>query len=496
MRNNRPPLNLSVALALTLVMLMLSGCTTNPATGSQSFTAFMSGEDEARIGAEEHPKMLKEFGGRYEARALEAYVRHIGKKLAAVSEMPDIPWRFTVLNDPQVNAFALPGGYVYVTRGLLVLAQNEAELASVLAHEIGHVTARHTAQRYSTAMATNIGLTGLGILGGVFGVPTGVGRIISTGAQMAIQKYSQGQEMEADLLGVRYMSRASYDPNAVTSFLRKLRAHHNLEARQKGKEGVPHNIMSTHPRNEDRVKQAMDLARIKAVPRPIVNADVFLDRIDGMVFGDGSEQGVVRGRDFLHPELRVMFSVPKDFIIFNSRRKVIAFGPNKSRIIFDMVSRKQAKTVRNLAAYLKGVWASNLNVRNIERLEINGLRAATGYGRTSVSGQSREVRLIVIRESREHIYRLAFVTPPSEAQRLNVELRRATYSFRRLTQVEADAIKPLRLEVRKARAGDTVANLAQNFPIERFQREWFRLLNNMKVGQRINLGQRLKLVTE
>ena len=113
-----------------------------------------------------------------------------------------------------------------------------------------------------------------------------------------------------------------------------------------------------------------------------------------------------------------------------------------------------------------------------------------------VSGQPREVRLIVIRGSREHIYRLAFFTPPSEAQRLNVELRRATYSFRRLTQAEVDAIKPLRLEVRKARVGDTVANLAQHFPIERFQREWFRLLNNMKVGQRINLGQRLKLVTE
>ena len=144
-------------LVLTLAALsFLGGCSTNPATGSQSFTAFMSPEDEARVGAEEHPKILRELGGAYKAIPLDAYVRKIGTKLASVSEMPNVPWHFTVLNDPQVNAFALPGGYVYITRGLLALAENEAEMASVLAHEIGHVTARHAAQRYSTTMATQI----------------------------------------------------------------------------------------------------------------------------------------------------------------------------------------------------------------------------------------------------------------------------------------------------------------------------------------------------
>jgi predicted Zn-dependent protease len=474
----------------------LPGCTTNPATGTQSFTAFMSAEDEARIGAEEHPKILKDLGGRYDARDLSAYVRHIGRKLASLSEMPKVPWRFTVLNDHRVNAFALPGGYVYITRGLLALAENEAEMAGVLAHEIGHVTARHTAQRYSTAKATSIGLTGLGILGSVFGVPTGLGQIVSTGAQMALQQHSQGQELEADMLGVRYMTRAGYDPNAMTSFFRKLKAHADLEARQQGKDGDNHNIMSTHPRTEDRISQAIKLAKTKTVARPTIGRAVFLKRIDGMVFGDDPAQGVRKGRQFMHPELKVTFTVPPRFVLFNSPKQVVAFGPEKSRIVFDMVNPKEAPKIRNLAAYLKGVWGRSMDVSGIERLQINGMPAVTGQARVSGSGSTREVRLVMVRASDEHIFRLAFITKPSEAQRLNVELRRTTYSLRRLSTAEADEIKPLRLMVRLVRTGDNVATLAAQFPFERFQREWFRLLNSIQVGEKLPTGRQVKIVVE
>ena len=483
-------------LLLLPLLHILSGCSTNPATGNQSFTAFMSAEDEARVGAEEHPKMLKEFGGGYDDQALKAYVRYVGKKLAAVSEYPNHPWRFTVLNDPQVNAFALPGGYVYVTRGLLALAGNEAEIAGVLAHEIGHVTARHTAQRYSTSMATKLGLTGLGILGSVFGVPTGVGRVISTGAQIALQQYSQAQEMEADMLGLRYMARIGYDPTSMASFLKKIRAHAELEARQKGKESVPHNIMSTHPRNQDRVNQTVELAKSKMPVRPIVNADVYLRRIDGIIFGDDPSQGVVRGRVFQHPKLGISFKVPPEFTIFNSRRRVTAFGPNQARIIFDMANTKAASKVHNLIAYLKNVWGKNLSLQDLELLEISGMRTATGRARTFSSGQSRELRLVVIQAESDRIYRLIFMAAPSDMQKFSEEFRRSTYSFRRLTRAEAQAVQPLRLEVVTARPGDTIANVATKFPFPRYQREWFRLLNNMVIGQHITPGERIKVVTE
>jgi len=492
---SRPLIPLWLALAAA-VLMALPGCSTNPATGEQSFTAFMSPADEARVGAEEDEKIRKDLGGTYAAPSLESYVREIGTRLAAVSELPNLPWHFTVLNDHQVNAFALPGGYVYITRGLLAIADNEAEMASVLAHEIGHVTARHAAQRYSTAMATNLGLTGISILGSVFGVPSGVGQILSSGAQVAMQQYSQGQELEADMLGIRYMTRAGYDPNASTAFFRKLSAHSDLEARQKGKDGVTHNIMSTHPRTEDRIKQAMGLAKAKTVANPIVGRDVYLKQIDGMVFGDDPSQGVRKGRTFTHPELKITFTVPPGFVLVNSPKQVAAYGPERSVITFDMANPKDAQRTRELTQYLAGVWGRNLGLQGIERLRINDMEAATGHARVSGSGGTRDVRLLVIRGGREHIYRFAFIMTPSEMQRLNVELRRTTYSFRRLGDTEAAAIQPLRIRVRPARAGETAAALADRYPFERFHREWFRLLNGLEIGENPVPGQSIKMVVE
>ena len=487
----------AAAAVAVIAGLATAGCSTNPATGDQSFTAFMSPEDEARIGAEEHPKILKDLGGAYASESLGGYVAEIGGRLASVSEMPKVPWRFTVLNDHQVNAFALPGGYVYITRGLLALAENEAEMAGVLAHEIGHVTARHSAQRYSRAMATNIGLTGLSILGSVFGVPSGLGQVVSSGAQMALQQYSQGQELEADMLGVRYLSRAGYDPNAMTSFFRKLKSHSELEARQQGKDAVPHNIMSTHPRTEDRILQAMKLARTKSVAKPSIRRQRYLHHIDGMVFGDDPAQGVRKGRDFLHPELKVAFTVPPGFVLFNSPKQVVAFGPEKSRIVFDMANRKEAPRIRNLAAYVKDVWGRRLGVGAVERLTINGMAAATGAARVSSGAGPQDVRLVVARATAAITFsRLAFITTPGEARRLNLELRRTTYSLRRLSDREAASIRPLRLKLYHVRVGDTVANLAARFPFERFQREWFRVLNALDVGDGLTPGQPVKMVVE
>ncbi|HZD26795.1 MAG TPA: M48 family metalloprotease, partial [Alphaproteobacteria bacterium] len=197
----------------------LSACTTNPATGRQSYTGFYSLKDDIKLGREEHPKLVKEFGGPYEHGKLNGYVTSVGKRLAAHSEHPELPYSFTILDTPIVNAFALPGGYVHVSRGLLALASNEAELAGVLAHEIGHVNARHTAERLAAAQAAQFGLL-LGSIGAAAaGLPSQVMDVGQTVATLAIQGYSRQQEMEADMLGVRYMSQAGYDPNAMVSFL-------------------------------------------------------------------------------------------------------------------------------------------------------------------------------------------------------------------------------------------------------------------------------------
>jgi len=495
--HNSPMMRWTKLIALLPVLWLVAGCSTNPATGKQSFTAFMSKEDELRIGAEEHPKMIKEFGGAYADAKLRAYIRRIGLKLAGFSETRDLPYTFTILNDDKVNAFALPGGYVYITRGLLALAENEAEMAGVLAHEIGHVAARHTAERYSTAMATNLGLMVLGALGSAAGLPSGVGRIIGFGAQAALRGYSREQELEADMLGVRYLARAGYSPQAMISFFHKLKAHEDLERAIKGKKGeVPNNIMSTHPRTAQRINQAIGLAKAAPVSNPVLGRGEFLAEIDGMVFGDDPEQGVRRGRVFTHPELRIEFKVPPGFVLFNSPRQVIARGPGRSEMIFDMASDKTARKVRSLRGYIAGTWASNLALRGQERITVNGMEAATAEARVSTPGGPRDIRLVAIRGKEGRIFRLAFTSPPEMTARLSVEFRRTTWSFRRISEAEARAIKPLKVRVVTVKDGDTALGLSARMPLGKFSRRWFETMNRNALGRGLSPGGAIKTVGE
>ncbi len=481
-------------LPLIVALLMLTAaCSTNPATGQQSFTAFMSRADEVRIGAEEHQKMIKEFGGAYTDTRLRAYIKRTGLALARISEVTDLKYTFTILNDDKVNAFALPGGYVYITRGLLALAENEAEMAGVLAHEIGHITARHTAQRYSTAQATNLGLMVLGVLGSAAGVPSGVGQLVGFGAQAALQSYSREQELEADRLGVRYLTRAGYSPQAMTSFFNKMKAHVELERAMAGdKEAATNNILSTHPRTAERIDQAIGLEKIAARRGLVIRRDEFLNQIDAMVFGDDPKQGVRRGREFIHPALGIRFEAPPGFVLFNSPAQVVARGPQQSVMVFDMAKEKSAHNARSLRGYIADTWASGLSLSGLEKFSINGMDAATAGGRV----RGKDIRLIALRDGPKKIYRLAFITPPEMTDRLSVDFRRATYSFRRISKAEADAVKPLRIKVVTVKGGDTPRSLAAGFPFEAFQLRWFETLNGLRPGQRITPRQRVKVVVE
>ena len=483
--------------ALLTILFFTGSCAVNPATGKQSFTAFMSREDEIRIGAEEHPKLIKEFGGAYSDAKLRAYIRRIGLKLARHADSSGLPYTFTILNSDKINALALPGGYVYITRGLLALADNEAEMAGVLAHEIGHVTARHTAERYSTAQATNLGLMVLGVLGSAAGVPGGVGQLVGYGAQAALQSYSREQELESDMLGVRYLSRAGYSPDAMTSFFHKLKAHEELERALEGKkEETPNNIMATHPRTAQRIGQAIQLAKAVRVANPVFGRGKYLAEIDGMVFGDDPEQGVRRGREFIHPDLGIRFEAPPKFVLFNSARQVVARGPGQSAMVFDLAREKSARQARTLTGYIANTWASGLSLSGLERIDINGLKAATAAGRLNTRSGAKDLRLIAIRGGPGQIFRLAFITKPSMTARLSVDFRRATFSFRRISGAEAAAIQPLRIKVISVKPGDTPQSLAAKFPFEAFRLAWFQTLNGLRPGQGLQTGGLVKIVVE
>jgi predicted Zn-dependent protease len=482
------------ALAVIAPLLLGTGCSTNPATGEQSFTAFMSEEDELRVGAEEHPKILKSMGGEYAYPTIQTYVDWVGEKLSKVSDLPDLKFKFTVLNDPEINAFALPGGYVYITRGLIALAENEAEMAGVLAHEIGHITARHTAQRYSAAMATNLGLIGASILGSIFGVPGDLNRVAGQVGQLYLQAYSRDQELEADMLAVRYMSRAGYDPRTLETFFRKMRQHTSITQRVRGRpdEDPAGNIMSTHPRTSDRIAQAIRLASVPPSANPRIGRDDYLQRIDGMLWGDSPDEGVVHGRVFEHPDLRFRFEVPPGFYLINSPSQVSAHGPDKTIILFNQLNQKEAQQTGSMQAYVAN-WGGG-RLKGVERIDVNGIEAATGSARIDTSEGTRDVRLVAYRFAKDRVYRFLFLTPPGATARRNEDLRRVTYSLRRMTEAEAKAVKTLKLRVMTVKPGDTPEKLADLMPLESFRLDWFQALNGLTPTDNLTPGNKVKIV--
>ena len=484
-------LNILLAGIALIAPGLLAGCATAPATGRTFFTGGLSADDEARLGRQQHEKIVPQFGGVYENAELNVYVSSIGNLLVQTSEIPNQKFTFTVLDSPIVNAFALPGGYVYVTRGLLALADSEAEMAGVLAHEIGHVAARHAAERYGQTMAANLAGVGLGVLLG----NQALSKTFATASAVALRSFSREQEYESDLLGVRYLTRAGFDANAMAGFLSKLQADSRLAAELAGQPGRTDefNIMQTHPRTVDRIQRAISQAGAVAAKNPIVGRDIFLGKIDGMLYGDNPDQGLIRGREFQHPKLRFAFTVPDGFRLANSSQRVIARGPEGAGIIFDRASKPGAGT---MSAYLTQVWAKGVTLQNVEAITINGMTAATGQVSVSGSGGQRDLRLIAIRYDKGAVYRMLFATPPKLTASLSRPLRETTYSFRKLSAAQAAALKPWRLALHKVRPGETATKLAARMPYPDYGLQRFLVLNGLNETSPLPAGRTVKLIVE
>ena len=473
------------ALALAAVLPLASACTTAPATGERIFTGGLSLQEGRKLGAEQHPKLLKQFGGKYTEGELQAYVSSIGNLLAQTSELPQIEWTFTVLNSPVVNAFALPGGYVYVSRGLVALAENEAQLASVLAHEIGHVTARHSAQRYGSQQLAGIASV---LSGALLGRPAG--QATAALSQVAIASYSREQELEADTLGIRYLTRAGYDPEASAAFLAKLQAESELKAELAGNPEAANefSLLQTHPRTMDRVREAMARAETTRVADPMTAREVYLPKLDGLLYGHGPEQGYVRGQSFLHPDLRLAFRVPDGFRMRNGQTSVKAQGPG-GIMVFAGAPKAQG---RDPAIYLRDVWAKGTRLQALTRVEVNGMAGATALARARVQGGTRTVRLAAVRYDRETTYRFLFV--PDDAGPPERLANTVLHSFRKLSAAEAAALEPRRIRLYTVQPGDTQESLARRLPYDDLPLRRFQVLNALEPGERLQPGQTVKLV--
>lgn len=491
-RMPRQTLKVATILALATASPALTGCTTNPATGKQEFTPLMSPEREKQVGAEEHPKVLQEFGGVYDEPKIGAYAASIGGRLAAKSELPNLNFRFTVLDSDIVNAFALPGGYIYVTRGLVALANSEAELASVLAHEIGHVTGRHTAQRYNQAIGLSLGGA---ILGAAIGNQV-ASDLIQQGAQLYLLGYSRGQEYEADQLGIRYLVRTGYDPYAEADFLQSLENYAALEAHLSGQEnGQSSEFFATHPQTAKRARQAVDAARASGVPvesRPRLR-DRFLEQIDGMIFGGSPEHGFIRGQTFAHPKLRFQFTVPQGLRLINQPDAVIAKGQSGIQVKFDMAPLAPGRSVLR---YLIDEWGQSLQLTDTATVAVNGMEAATGAADVRLSSGAGQIRLMAIRYSQDRVARFIIAIPNSTSAQMQQELQRMTYGFKRLSEAEAAALKPYRIKIHTVRAGETLDSLAARLPYADFKRDRLRTLNGLAGNQKLTPGMKLKLISE
>lgn len=479
------------ASAMLASLVILSGCETSPATGESFFTGGLTKDKEAALGAQEHEKVLGQFGGAYDDPELAQYITSLGNLLVKTSETPNEKFTFTVLDSPVVNAFALPGGYVYLTRGLLALADDEAEIAGVTAHEIGHVTARHASQRYGRTVGASILATGVGIL---LGSQEAAAAANQVGA-VALQSYSRDQEFQADLLGVRYLTRGGFEPKGMADFLTKLQADGRLNAAIAGNPEAADefNIMQTHPRTADRIQRAIDQAGEKQVKDPIVGREIYLSKIDGMIYGDGPSQGFTQGRAFLHPELRLAFEVPLGYRISNRPDQVIAQHPDGSVIIF----RGGTKPANmSLSEYLTSGIGGKLPIQNVEKIEINGMEAVTAQARVKGNKGEHDLRLTAVQYDADSVYHFLFITRPEATGAQALGLKRTTYSFRKLSAAEAAELKPKRLRVYKVRAGDTVSKIAERFPYEDFQVERFTTLNGLDPKQPLKVGQTVKIITQ
>jgi predicted Zn-dependent protease len=448
---------------------------------------------EAQMGAQYHPQFLAEFGGAMTGTHAQ-YVEQVGKNIAVQSGLGNARESFTVslLNSPVHNAFAVPGGYIYTTRQLVTLMNNEAELAAVLGHEVGHVAARHSQRRQRAATKNSLLGGGLAILSGLLLGDSGLGQTVSRGllqgSQLLTLKFSRKQELEADDLGIQYLSRAGYERRAMGTVLASLAAQNALDARLSGRNASVPEWASTHPDPASRVQSA--LTKAGAASGGVNNRDTFLTRIDGLLYGDDPAQGIIEGSTFIHPELRLAFTAPQGFYMVNGTRAVTVQGQG------GQAEMTMAAYNGNLDAYVRqqftalGGQNASLAPQQMERTTVNGLPAVYGTARVN-NGQSQvDVVVFAYEFARDRAFHFRVIAPAGRTATFNPMFQ----SMRRITPSEAGGVVPKMLQVVTVGRGDTVASLAQRMAYPSAQEERFRVLNALSGSATLTPGQKVKLV--
>jgi predicted Zn-dependent protease len=475
--------------AIAVLIGSITACAVNPATGKREFS-LMSESQEIEIGKQMDAEIRREMGT-YDDPELQRYVEGIGLRLARASQRPNLPWHFTVVDEPAINAFALPGGYIYVTRGIVPFLDDEAELAGVLGHEIGHVTARHSAQQYTQATSAGLGVTLLSIF-----VPEArpFQNLTETALGVMFLKYGRDDELEADRLGVEYTANTGWNPAGVAGMLRTLA---RLDEANGSRRGVP-NWLSTHPAPADRVEEVQ--AYVAKAPSPAgrtakIDEAEFLRRVDGIVFGDSPSQGIIRGNTFVHPVLRLSIAFPQGWEIQNTKSQVMAKAPERNDFMVLQLVTDPSGSIEQIA---RGTMANaGFQLVDGDRTQVNGLDAYVGVYQGRMQGLGAVVTRAAHIVHDRNVFLFAGLAPPDAFQSVERQFVDSIRSFRQLSQEEAAKIRPNRVDLYVVRSGDTWESIAKRMgEAAGIKASTLAIMNNYEPTEPPRVSDRIKIVVE
>ncbi len=408
--------------------LLLAACTPSLDTGpaAPAGTADTAAPDA-------HSAIVEAYGGVYRNNQLERSLARIVGKLIAASDNPDQPYSITILNTSAINAFAIPGGYLYVTRGLITLANDSSEIAAVIAHEMGHITADHATERRNEALAEAI----LADTVAEAVQDPAAAQAAVTASQGSLAAFSRQQELDADAIGIRTLARAGYDPYAAARFLARMAQYQAYRASIGVRQDQQPDFLATHPSNQDRINAAIAVAQQYGPPDTgATDRDQYLAGLDGVVFGDDAEQGYIRGHTFYHAGLGIAFAVSDNYTLDNTHEAVLATADSGTALRFDSVG---VGPDQSLTDYLRSGWVNGLDTSSVTALTINGLPAASA----SATAAGWYFRITVISVGNA-TYRFIFASD-SDTSRFDQEAAAIAGSFRQLTAQEVANLRPLQI---------------------------------------------------
>ncbi|MDC9826508.1 M48 family metalloprotease [Devosia sp. ZB163] len=471
------------------LLVLLAGCTSLPGvtpsrTGGQNvppITAPSDDPEEDAIGAREHPRIVASYGGIYSDRQAEIMIARIVGRLLAAADQPNQKFTVTILDTAEVNAFALPGGYVYVTRGILALASDTSEIAAVLAHEIAHVTLKHARARTNRARTNEIVDK---VVSGVFGADTATDQA-SNRSKMSLAAFSQQQELAADKEGILTAGQAGFDPHAAARFLGAMGRFAHFSA---GDAGQDDDFLSSHPSTPDRIQKAVETARAFFGAPGLGETDRagYMAGIEGLSFGDSPAQGAISGRRYVNPALKFTFEVPSNYTLQISKGAVVGVAGEGEAVRFDSA---EVPASMGLEAYLKSGWIAGLQPQTVKRESANGYEMATGVAMT----QDWSFRVAVVRHE-GRVYRFIFAAKfdsAAFAKAADATLK----SFRAATAKDLGLVKKLVVRTVTAGSVDTADSLARRMSGLSRGTDLFYILNNLYPGDTLVAGERYKIVT-